>query len=213
MPPGDRLFLAALASSVTLLLSAASLAAQQPAALAHVPLPDAPSAQIAGSTPTAAPADMNPARIGGTVTDTNGDIVPDATVILEGPTPDDRRTTVASDNASFEFDGLKPGIAYHITVQAKGFADWSSDELRLQGGEFHFVTDVRLQLLGEATSITVTASSPEEIATEQVHIEEQQRVLGFIPNPNRNLNPNRFSECWITIRITRKSLVHDAPRH
>jgi len=190
MPPGNRLFWTTLVASVTLLLSAAALGAQQPAASGPANLPEAPSTQPSGDAApqnSAAPdhgkpADPDDARVAGTVTDTNGDIVPGATVILEGPTPDDRRTTVAGDNASFQFEGLKPGVPYHVAVQAKGFADWNSDALKLQSGEFHFVTDVRLQLLGEATSITVTASSPEEIATEQVHIEEQQRVLGFIPN-------------------------------
>jgi hypothetical protein len=174
--------LATLAASVTLFLSAASLAAQQPAVGGPSNLPEAPATQPAASASGAAETDPNAARIAGTVTDTNGDIVPEANVTLEGPTPEDRRTTVASDNASFEFDGLKPGVPYQVAIQAKGFVDWNSDALKLQSGEFHFVTDVRLQLLGEATSITVTASSPEEIATQQVQIEEQQRVLGFIPN-------------------------------
>lgn len=197
MPRGDRLFFATLTASVTVFLSAGSLSAQQSAQARLETVPDAPTAQAAGTaaplqaghpassnTSSAKPAETDPnaARLGGTVTDTNGDIVPGATVVLEGPTPDDRLTTTASDNASFEFDGVKPGIPYHLAVQAKGFADWRSDALKLASSEFHFVTDIRLQLLGEATSITVTASSPEEIATQQVQIEEQQRVLGFIPN-------------------------------
>ncbi len=188
---------ATLTASVTLFLSAGPLSAQQSAGAGAKILPDAPAAQTASAadpreagqsatpntgTTNATQTDPNDARIGGTITDTNGDIVPGATVVLEGPAPDDRRTTVASENASFEFDGVKPGVPYHIAVQAKGFADWRSDTLKLQSSEFHFVTDARLQLLGEATSITVTASTPVEIATQQVQIEEQQRVLGFIPN-------------------------------
>jgi hypothetical protein len=43
------------------------------------------------------------------------------------------------------------------------------------------VNDIHLKLEGESTSITVYGSN-EEIAVEQVHLAEQQRVLGFIPN-------------------------------
>jgi hypothetical protein len=115
------------------------------------------------------------------VTASNGDLVPGATVELDGAGGIDRRSITADEHASFEFDNLKPGVPYHVTVHAKGFADWKSAELRLHANEFQFVTGVRLEFLAAATSITVTWS-PKEIATEQVHIEEQQRVLGFIPN-------------------------------
>jgi hypothetical protein len=43
------------------------------------------------------------------------------------------------------------------------------------------MTGIKLRIADPTTSITVHASNV-EIATEQVHVEEQQRVLGFIPN-------------------------------
>ena len=43
------------------------------------------------------------------------------------------------------------------------------------------MTGIKLKIADPSTSITVYASTA-QIATEQVHLEEQQRVLGFIPN-------------------------------
>ena len=170
------------------LLSTALAFGQQPSAVradasAISTLPDAPAATTGedSGAPAATPT-QGVARIGGTVTDTNGDIVPGATVAVDGPNGSDHRTILADDNAGFVFDNLRPGVPYHVTVSAKGFLDWKSDTIRLQSGDFQFVSGIRLPILGETTSVTVTAGTPEEIATEQVHIEEQQRVFGFIPN-------------------------------
>ena len=168
-------------------------------AVKYVSLPDAPDAEqmnrsadrAAGGAdatseqkndgPPAPATNPNPAKIGGTVTDTNGDIVPGATVVLESASPTDRRTVAANESGSFEFDGLKPGVPYFVIIQAKGFADWKSGVVRLHSGEFQFVSGIQLQLLGQDTTVTVNGSQV-QIATQQVHIEEEQRVLGFIPN-------------------------------
>jgi hypothetical protein len=48
-------------------------------------------------------------------------------------------------------------------------------------GQIHILTGSKLQISGEAASVTVYASS-EEVAAEQVKAEERQRVFGFIPN-------------------------------
>lgn len=140
-----------------------------------------PASAVATAGSGSGEADSDTAKIGGTVTDTDNEIVPEATVTIEGPTAADRRTVEADDNAGFEFANLRPGVPYHITISAKGFADWRSDELKLHSGDFQFVTGIKLELLGAGTTVTVT-SSQEQIAAQQVYIEEQQRVLGFIPN-------------------------------
>jgi hypothetical protein len=50
----------------------------------------------------------------------------------------------------------------------------------LKPGQYMDLTGIRLRIAVAET--TVTAVSPEELATEQVKTEEKQRVLGFIPN-------------------------------
>lgn len=136
----------------------------QPAAVAAVP--DAPAAQLGA--------------ISGTVTDTNGDLVPGATVTLQADGSNSKQTKTANDNGSFEFDGLKAGT-YHIAISAAGFDDWQAPAITLSAGQFFDLTGIQIKLSGGVSSVTVY-SSTEQIATQQVEIEEQQRVLGIIPN-------------------------------
>jgi Carboxypeptidase regulatory-like domain len=121
-----------------------------------------------------------PARIAGTVTDTNDDIIPGATIILDGPSQNSQ-TAVSNDSGFFQIDNVAPGTPHRITIRAEGFADWQSSEVVLSPGQFDLVNGIKLRILAEATSVTVVASR-EELAVQQVKIEEQQRVLGFIPN-------------------------------
>lgn len=127
------------------------------------------------------PTDPSLGNISGTVMDAQDDVVPGAEVVLNGPATQSARTAVADDNGGFHFDAVTPGVPYRITINAQGFAPWASPEMTLQPSQFLFVSNVRLVFAAPATSITVYGSS-EQIATEQVKLEEQQRVLGVIPN-------------------------------
>ena len=119
--------------------------------------------------------------IAGTVTDLNNDSVPGATVALEGPSLKDPRTLVSNDNGFFQFNAVEPGT-YYVTVSAQGFANWTSPAVNLTPGQYAIVTGSKLRIAEARTTITVTPASSEEIATEQVKLEEQQRIFGFIPN-------------------------------
>ena len=118
--------------------------------------------------------------ITGTVSDVNGGIIPAANVVLVGSSPADRQHFVTDDNGSFQIGHLKPGVTYHLTVSASGFADWTSPEITLKPGQHLELTSIQLRIAVAVT--TVKAISTEEIAREQVKIAETQRVLGFIPN-------------------------------
>ena len=131
--------------------------------------------------PSASPVGSAMATITGTVLDVNGDLVPGATVMLNDAPSDDRREVTADDSAAFKFDSVKPGIPYELSVHVKGFSAWTSPAIILEPSQFLIVNDVHLKMEGESTSITVYGST-EEVAVEQVHLAEQQRVLGFIPN-------------------------------
>jgi hypothetical protein len=142
-------------------------------------LVDAPEPQKKGTAQSAA-ADQT-GTISGTVTDAQGDLVTGATVVLESGGPADRRSQVVDDNGLFSFAGLKPGTPYHLTISGKGFEDWTSQPIVVSAGQFFDVTGIKLKLSGDVASVTVY-STTEQIATQQVEIAEQQRVLGFIPN-------------------------------
>jgi len=117
----------------------------------------------------------------GTATDVNGDTVPGATVVLEGTDASDRRTMAANDNGYFEFHDVKPGIPCHVKISAAGFSEWVSPVVTLEPSQFKILTDIRLQIELARTTVNVTQTS-EEVATEQVKVEETQRVFGIIPN-------------------------------
>ncbi len=155
------------------------VSAASPALAQEASAPDPGPASVSGSEISAP--DPQPGNISGTVTDVDNDIVPGANVVLEGPAPGEHRAVVAKDDGSFHFDDLKPGIPYHITISAQGFIDWTSPTILLSPGQYLFLKDSKVQIAGGTSSVTVY-SSPEQIAVEQVKIEEQQRVLGIIPN-------------------------------
>lgn len=116
----------------------------------------------------------------GTVTDVNGDPVIGATVSVTGR-DSDRLTAETAENGFFQFDALKPGIPYQVSVSATGFAEWTSAPITLNPGEFRLLDNVKLRIATEHTTVEVTYK-PEEVATEQLKLEEKQRVLGIVPN-------------------------------
>jgi hypothetical protein len=119
--------------------------------------------------------------LGGTVEDANGAIIPKAELTLKCPLPCREQTTVAGDFGGFEFRNLTLGVPYQVTATENGFKEWTSSTILLTADQSSvLLTDVRLQL--EAMSSVTVYASQEDIATEQVKIEEQQRVLGIVPN-------------------------------
>jgi hypothetical protein len=122
-----------------------------------------------------------PGIIVGTVVDVNDDAVPGATVTLEGPSPRDSRAVLSSDNGFFEFKDLAAENRYHVAVSAQGFANWTSPEIMLKPGQYVIVKGSKLQVAMALTTVTVGYSA-NEVATEQIRIEEQQRIFGFFPN-------------------------------
>jgi hypothetical protein len=119
-------------------------------------------------------------HITGTVSDVNNDVLSGATVVLEGPGLKDPRKVLSDDNGFFEFVQLDPGT-YHITITAEEFADWSSPDLILSPGQYLILPASKLLIAKAVTAVNVSDSSV-EVATEQVKVEEMQRVFGIIPN-------------------------------
>jgi hypothetical protein len=123
--------------------------------------------------------DTKTGSILGTVVDTSDDPIPGANVVLQG-SAGDRVTAVTKDDGGFAFDQAPAGVAYQITVTAEGFADWNSS-ITVEPGQNKTLPEIRLRILAVQRAVTVSYSS-KEVATQQLKAEEQQRVLGFIPN-------------------------------
>jgi hypothetical protein len=122
----------------------------------------------------------NQEKIIGTVLDVNGGTVPNARVVLEGPAANDRRTVVTGENGFFEFDSVNPQIPHRIVVSSTGLTAWTSDAIIVQPGQSFELTGIRLGV--PPVVVSVNAVSLEQIAVEQVKAEEEQRILGVIPN-------------------------------
>jgi hypothetical protein len=119
-------------------------------------------------------------HITGTVTDVNNDVLSGATVVLTGPGLKDPRKVLSDDNGFFAFEQLAPGT-YQVTITGEEFADWTSPDLILNPGQYLILPASKLLIAKAVTAVNVVDSS-EEVATEQVKIEETQRVFGIIPN-------------------------------
>ncbi|MGA7522275.1 MAG: carboxypeptidase-like regulatory domain-containing protein [Acidobacteriaceae bacterium] len=166
--------------AIIISLALAGSAWAQSAAL----LPTAPApTEDAGTAP------LPGANLSGTVSDNAGDVIPGATVTLLAPGSASSRTATAGESGSFSFDQVPPGGPYRITVSAQGFGGWTSADLELRAGQFIFLPAVHLMLSGGVTSVMVIANSA-QLATEQVHVAEQQRVLGVVPNFYVVYDPN-----------------------
>jgi hypothetical protein len=142
------------------------------AAAAVATMPDAPVLHAA--------AEFAGGAICGTVLDANGAEVGGATVVLEGASGRDQRGATTNENGFFRFNSVAPG-AFKVSVMANGFSDWSSAGLMLHPNEDYDLPPVELRIAMSTTEVAVTLTR-RDMAEEEIHAEEKQRVLGAIPN-------------------------------
>lgn len=163
--------------SLTLLLFLALFAApvlgQSPAAPASSEIGQAAPADSTASDSTS---DTKPGSITGTVVDKDGAVIPKARVVLsrEGSTLE----TVTGDDGSFTFTNVAPG-AFELTISADGFATQKQSGI-LHAGQDYVNPDV--EMVVAANVDVVVRVTPVEVAEEQIHVEETQRLLGVFPN-------------------------------
>jgi len=89
------------------------------------------------------------------------------------------RSANTDGNGRFYFDDV-PGGAFQLSISSSGFATQVITGL-LHAGESYQAPQVVLLIATAASEVRVNASR-QEIAQEQIKEEEQQRLLGFIPN-------------------------------
>jgi hypothetical protein len=118
--------------------------------------------------------------ISGTVLDVNGGVVLGAQVTLLALDRPASSTVMSDDAGQFNFSALAPG-KFKFTVASTGFEPYSSAEIVLYPGENLIVPEFRLALAATTTNVQVVVTR-NEVATEQLKAQEQQRVLGIFPN-------------------------------
>jgi len=161
-----------------ILIASTSLFAQQPTA-----------PQVAAPATQPEPSDtLSSATIAGSVTDTDSAAIPKAQVTLEAVDSGAARTTASDGAGAFTFLSVPPG-KYVVRISAPGFASWKiEDIIVLHEGENYIVPQVELGV--ESIDTTVNAISMEDLAEQQITVEEHQRILGILPNFYVSYVPN-----------------------
>jgi hypothetical protein len=143
--------------------------------LPDAPMPEPHQTQSGETTGSA----QGTASVAGNVWDASGAVVPNAQVSL-GLRDGSRLQTVKSGaNGQFTFNQVPPG-SYQVTVEAAGFALFTTKEFTISPRQIYLVHEISLSVAGSATSIVVRPT--EVIAAEQIKAEEQQRFIGVFPN-------------------------------
>ncbi len=144
----------------------------QPPAIAEQPVGAASSV-----VPSSAPG--LPSSVSGTVVDQDGAVVPGAHVRVTGDSSALNQEAVTDKDGQFSFADIPPGH-FQLTVTASGFSTQTYSGL-LQAGQIETVPPIALTVATDVTEVQVTLTQT-EVAEQQMKVEEQQRILGAIPN-------------------------------
>lgn len=137
-------------------------------------LPDAPTP----SSPSPDP--QSTGTILGTVLDTEGAQIPDALVTVENIASKSHRTATTDGTGAFKFDAVESGN-FTVTISSKGFATWVSSDVAMNPGQSYAVPPVALEIESANTNVEVIVTR-HDLAEDQIHFEQKQRVLGVFPN-------------------------------
>ena len=150
-----------------------------PSRLADAAIQNAPGAQ-APAAPKATELSA-PGSVHGVVVDREGTACEGAHVVLEQTSfiPSVVRSATSDSSGRFNFPAVAPG-AFNLSISSGGFATQVVVGY-LRPGESYEAQPIALLVTTAKSEVRVTAS-PREIAQEQIREEEQQRVLGIIPN-------------------------------
>ncbi len=132
--------------------------------------------------PAEGPNSQLPAKPGsvlGTVLDQTGSVAAGAVVRLTSGEQSYSREVVSGDNGQYLFSDVPPG-PFTITVSAAGFGEQGFSG-ELASGQTYLAKPIVISIATVVTDVRV-AVDPVEVATEEVHEEEHQRVFGIIPN-------------------------------
>jgi len=98
-------------------------------------------------------------QLSGTVVDSSGAVVPDATIVLTQPSTGFTRTVASNASGAFVFPDLLPGT-YTVTASAKGFAAAVYNEVIINAGRS---TDLKISVKLGTAQETVEVSAAAEV--------------------------------------------------
>ena len=165
---GGRVLLLCAACLLLCLRGETLLAQESPVpAVPGAALPDSPGAVVAGGT------------VNGVITDTDGASIPKAHIVLEDVATKVSRSVLTDDEGNYSFAGVLPG-KYVVRIAARGFSSWKVEDIDVHAGEEVTLKPVELGV--EALTSAVDAITIEDLAEQQITVEEHQRILGILPN-------------------------------
>ena len=118
-------------------------------------------------------------NIHGTIVDKSGTPVAGARVKLTRDGQTAATEAISGEEGQFSFSNVEPG-PIHLTITSEGFAAGAT-EGTVRAGESFEVPPIVMAVATNVTQVRVELTTI-EIAQEQLKDQEQQRVLGFIPN-------------------------------
>src|SRR5215475_75779 len=128
---------------------------------------------------SAAQDSAKPGHVVGTILDQSGSVAVGAVVRLTSEGKSFTQEVASGDNGQYSFSNVPSGT-FNISVNSTGFGN-PAFAGELAPGQTFLVPAIVLSIPTVVTAVKVTVD-PVEVATEQVKEQEQQRVLGFIPN-------------------------------
>jgi hypothetical protein len=157
-----------------------SIAAQSPG---QSPLPESALTVLSDDEAS----DQPTGCISGAVVDQSGAVVAGAKVSVSRKGQALNQEATTGTDGQFFLANVAPG-AFDLTITATGFAPGVYSGM-LHSKEIDTVPPIVLAVASSATEVSVRLTRA-EIAEEQIKIEEQQRVLGVIPNFYVSYNPH-----------------------
>lgn len=127
------------------------------------------------------------ATLTGTVADTNGAVVPNATVTVRSTAQGIERTATASDEGVYSIPQLRPGV-YSVTVTASGFGEATGDNIEIGVGQTR-TFDVALTAGGQSVSIDVvggTEAATIDTSSNRLGVNVTAREVQELPVNGRN---------------------------
>ena len=121
----------------------------------------------------------------GTVTDSTGAAIPNATVVVTDTAKGVKQTVQSNESGNYRIDRLIPDT-YTVNVTASGFAPIETNGVVVNANGAPKV-DEALQIAGTSQQVTVTAAPPPlQTETAQVSDRIDEKTLSDIPNLTRN---------------------------
>jgi hypothetical protein len=154
---------------------AGPIAIKQPAATETQSLQQIPSPSKSGS-------------ISGNVVDKDGAVIANAKITLTQPGMIAPRETISDGDGHFSFPDVSPG-AFQLNCSAASFAPQDRSGI-LQPGQDYVLPQIEMAIGLAVIDLEVSPQIDHEIAEQQIHVQETQRVLGVIPNFYVSYVPN-----------------------